>query len=210
VDICSPTVFVVDDETATRDSVVALASAMRLECQSYSSAEQFLSAFQPAQMGCAVIDIHLDGMDGLELQEQLIRREYAIPIVVTGAYLNVPIAVRAMQNGAVTVLEKPCLPNQLAEAILKGIEISREEQEIRNRRAILRSRFESLEPREQEVMTRIVNGMPSKTIARDLYISQRTVARIRSAIFEKMGADTAVDLAQMAIEFWGVRQEDNL
>ena len=116
-------------------------------------------------------------MNGLQLQEQLVRRAYTVPVVVTGAYLNVPIAVRAMQNGAITVLEKPCLPNQLADAILKGIDISREEQETLARRGNLRCRYESLDPREQEVMTKIVNGLPSKTIARDLNISQRTVAR---------------------------------
>jgi two-component system, LuxR family, response regulator FixJ len=208
VDLCSPTVFVVDDEAVARDSVAALVSSMNLGCRSFSSAEQFLDNYDPFHPGCVVIDMHLDGMNGLQLQERLAGQECSIPVVFMGAYLNVPIAVRAMQNGAITVLEKPLVANQLADAIQKAVDISREELETRNRRTNLRNRYNSLNKREQEVVALIINGMPNKTIARDLDISQRTVARIRSDVFKKMGADSAVDLAQMAIELWGTRHDD--
>ena len=207
MELSNPTVFVVDDEAAARDSVAALVSSMNLGCRSFSSAQQFLDQYDPLHPGCVVIDMHLVDMDGLQLQECLVGREYAIPIVFVGEYLDVPSAVRAMQNGAVTVLEKPLVANQLADAIQKAVDISREEQESRYKLSNLRNHYDSLDKREQEVLKLIVDGTPNKMIARELDISQRTVARIRADVFSKMDAESAVELAQMAIELWGARHD---
>jgi RNA polymerase sigma factor (sigma-70 family) len=208
VELCSPTVFVIDNESATCDRVAALASSMKLGCRSFSSAEQFLNHYDPMQPGCAVIDLQLEGMGGVKLHEHLTHLHNSIPVVCVGAYLNVSTAVRAMQNGAITVLEKPCQNEQLTDAIRKAIDINREEQAARIKWIDLSKRFNSLEPREYQVMMLIVKGLPNKTIARQLGISQRTVSRIRADIFGKIGVECAVDLAQIAVEYFSMLADD--
>jgi FixJ family two-component response regulator len=198
VNLCNTTVFVVDDEPAARNSVTALVSSMSMDCRSFSSAEQFLDHFDFSQPGCVVVDLHLDcKMNGLDLQERLSRYDHALPVVLLSAYLDVPTAVRAMQNGAVAVLEKPCKTDQLADAIRNAVEISRNSQQSRIKQTELQTRYDSLDQREREVMTLILNGFPNKVISHRFDICKRTVARIRADIFRKMGVESAVELAQI-------------
>jgi FixJ family two-component response regulator len=197
----NPTVFVVDDEPAARNSVAALVSSMSMDCRSFSSAEQFLDGFNLSQPGCIVIDLNIDDkMNGLELQERLKGYGHVLPVVLLSAYLDVPITVRAMQNGAFTVLEKPCQTDRLADVIRNAVEISRGSLQARMKQSDLQKRYDSLDSREREVMMLILSGLPNKTIARELGLSQRTAARIRAGVFEKMGAESALDLAQMSTD----------
>ena len=146
MNLCTPTVFVVDDEPAACNSVAALVSSMSMDCRSFFSAEQFLEHFDLSQPGCVVIDLRLDSkMNGLELQDHLKRYDHALPVVLLSAYLDVPIAVRAMQNGAVAVLEKPYKSDQLADAIRNAVEISRGSLQARMRHSDLQTRYDSLD-----------------------------------------------------------------
>jgi two-component system, LuxR family, response regulator FixJ len=210
VNLCNPTVFVVEVDPVARNSMVALVSSMSLDCRSFSSAEQFLDHIDPSQPGCVITDFHLEGMNGLQLQEHLTHHDYAMPFVLVSECIDVPLAVRAMQNGAVTVLEKPCQTEQLSGAIQEAVSRSREVRATHVKLKDLRARIDGLEPREREVMMLIVNGMPNKTIARELGISMRTTARIRADIFKKMGAESAVDLADMTAELRRLQSGDCL
>jgi two-component system, LuxR family, response regulator FixJ len=192
-------VYVVDDESAARASMVALATSMGLVCETYSSGEEFLERFDPARPGCAVVDLRLEAMDGIQLQKHLIGMGCELPIIFVSAFMNVPTAVQALQNGAVTVLEKPCQPDQLMAAIHMALNLCRKRLEAALKRAVIQTRFESLDVREREVMSMILREMPNKNIASNLGISQRTMNRLRAEVLEKMGAESAVGLAQVAV-----------
>ncbi len=192
------TLLVVDDDPAVRASIAALAFSMGLDCEAFASAEDLLDHFDPPRAMCAVIGLRIGGMDGLQLQEHLARLDDTLPVILVTAYGSVAVAVRAMLSGAVTVLEKPCDTNELADAIHIAGQIHRRTRAARQRRASLQAHFGSLDPRERTVMARVVAGSPNKVIARELGLSQRTLNRVRAAVFKKMGAQHAVDLTQMA------------
>ena len=202
-----PTLFIVDDDPEVRASMLALATSMGWACQAFPSAEEFLECFDPARPGCVVTDLRLAGMDGLQLQAHLANLGNAPPVILITAYGSIPIAVRAMRKGAVTVLEKPCDADELAAGIRLAVGTGPSTPAARPNRAGLRVRFDSLHPREREMMARIVDGVPNKTIARLLDVSHRTANRIRAAVFKKMGVTSAVDLAKIVGEFDDPRSE---
>ena len=191
------TLFVVDDDPDARASMAALAASMGWTCQGFASAEAFLERFDPARPGCLVTDLRLGGMDGLQLQAQLANLGGAPPVILISAYGSIPIAVRAMRQGAVTVLEKPCDADELLSAIRRAAALIPRTPLARPNRAGIRLRFDSLHLREQAAMARIIDGVPNKAIAHQLGVSHRTINRIRAAIFKKMGVTSAVDLARM-------------
>jgi FixJ family two-component response regulator len=195
-----PSVYVVDDEPAARASMMALVASMGLACETFASAEEFLERFDPGRQGCAILDLRLEAMDGIQLQKRLMEMGCSLPVILVSAFVNVPNAVQALQNGAVTVLEKPCQPDQLIEAIRTALSLCHERLERGRTRAAIEARFHTLDKREQEAMSMIVRGMPNKNIANNLGVSQRTMNRLRAVIFEKMGAESAVNLAQIAIQ----------
>jgi FixJ family two-component response regulator len=175
---------------------------MGWDCRAFASAEEFLERFDPARPGCVVTGLRLPGMDGLQLQEHLARLSSAPPVILVSAYGSIPIAVRAMRNGALSVLEKPCDADELASAVrLAGGINSTTSPAARSDRAGVKLRFDSLHWREREAMARIIDGVPNKTIACQLGVSPRTANRIRAAVFKKMGATSAVDLARMVGKF---------
>jgi FixJ family two-component response regulator len=195
------TLFVVDDDPEVRASMAALAASMGWASQVFPSAEGFLERFDPARPGCVVTDLRLGGMDGLQLQGHLAMLSNAPPVILISAYGSIPIAVRAMRNGALTVLEKPCDADELISAIRLAVGIKATTTAARSNRAGLQFRFDSLHGREREAMARIVDGVPNKTIARQLGVSHRTANRIRAAVFKKMEVTSAVDLARIVGEF---------
>jgi FixJ family two-component response regulator len=188
-------VFVVDGEATARSSTAALVSSLGLECQTFSSAKQFLDTADFSRPGCVVVDLHLPGMDAFQLQEHLAGSGHVLPTIIVGANMTVKDAVRAMHEGAVSVLEKPCNGDALNAVICRAATIARDAHAAHRRLENLQTRFESLDLREREVMTLIVTGVPNKTIARELGVCQRTAAQIRADVFEKMDVESAVDLA---------------
>ncbi|MBM3970429.1 MAG: response regulator transcription factor [Planctomycetes bacterium] len=190
------TVYVVDDDPAVRDSVSALVNSAGLRAQTFPSAEAFLADYKPEQPGCLVTDLRMLGMSGLDLLETLAKSESPLPAILISAYADVPVAVRAIEKGAVTVLEKPCRNDQLVQAIHKALErnaVQRTEQDIK-------ARLATLTPEEYEVMQRMVAGKLNKVIASELLISLRTVETRRHNAMEKMKAESLAELVAFVLK----------
>ncbi len=194
------TLFVVDDEPDARRGVAALASSMGLRCETFESGENLLAHFSPTAAGCVLIDLRLNGMSGLELQQQLAARGSTLPMILISAYADVRTTVRAMKSGAFAVIEKPYQADELADAIQAAIEADRRGREIQAKRADVRRRIAGLSARERRTMELIMAGKPNKAIARELDLSQRTVDRVRAVVLEKMGVDSAVQLTRVVTD----------
>ena len=193
------TIFVVDDDDAARESVVALVSSKGLRAKGFANAEAFLSAFDPAVKGCLVVDVRMQGMTGLQLVEHLAARNHKLPVVVITGYADVPMAVRAMQIGAVTFLEKPCHEQELWQAIERALEIEERHQLERSQQAEVAARIESLTEEETAVFRMLLAGKVNKRIAVELDLGLRTVEARRSTVMKKMQATSLPDLVRMAI-----------
>jgi len=181
-------VYVVDDDAAVRDSLSLLLESAGLCAAAFDSAQAFLAAHRAHQPGCLVLDVHMPGMDGLELQNELARRGELMPIIFLTAHGNVPETVRAIKAGAVDFLTKPVDGKLLLDRIRAAVAVS----ETAHQR---KARLASLTQREREVLILAVAGRPNKEIARHLGISHRTVEVHRSHILSKMGAATLLELA---------------
>ena len=199
------TVFVVWQAVEGRNRIAVLASSLGHRCCSCASAEEFLEVFQPTRIGCVILDLHLPGMSGLELLEYVPGLYHPFPAILTGKDVDVRTAVRAMQAGAVTVLDKAWDNAQLVDAIDVALGISETVREAHGRRADLCARFDGLDAREREVVSMIVEGRPYKAIARELGVSHRTIDRICATVYQKTGTESAVDLARAVGELSRLR-----
>jgi FixJ family two-component response regulator len=193
------TVFVVDDDVAARESIVELAGIKGCKAKGLTSAEEFLAQYDPSQKGCVVVDVRMSGMSGLELLGELKSRKSALPVVVVTGYADVSIAVKAMQAGAVTFLEKPCREEELWQAIQQALEIEQTRDAERKQRADIEGRLASLTEDEVSVLRRLLQGHPNKSIAADLDLGLRTVELRRSNIMRKMKAASLPDLVRLAL-----------
>lgn len=182
------TVFVVDDDEAVRDSLRWLLEANGYRVQCFSSAEQFLDAYQPAQqagqIACLILDVRMSGMSGLELQERLIAENAALPIIFVTGHGDVPMAVSTMKKGAMDFIEKPFDEAELRKLVERMLE---------------KARNESKSVQEQQVLERIIAGRLNKQIADDLGISIKTVEAHRANIMEKLNVNTVADLLRLAL-----------
>ena len=194
------TVYVVDDDPAARDSVSALVIAASLRVQTFSSAEAFLQNYHPEKPGCLVTDLRMLGMSGLELLETLQRDKSRLPVILISAYADVPVAVRAMQAGAVTLLEKPCRNDQLITAIHQALARDASQRQSQARQQEIKRRLAGLTQEEYEVMQRMVAGKLNKVIANELLISLRTVETRRHKVLEKMQAESLAELVRMVVQ----------
>ena len=193
------TVFVVDDDAAARQSVVALATFKGLRARGFASAEEFLAQCDPRQKGVVVADMRMAGLSGLDLLQQLKERNCNLPVVMITGYADVPLAVRAMQAGAVSFLEKPCQEKELWKGITQALELEQTQHAQRAHKALVESRLATLKPDELVVFKRLLEGQPNKRIAADLKLGLRTIELRRSKIMKKMQADSLPDLVRMAI-----------
>jgi FixJ family two-component response regulator len=193
------TVFIIDGDGATRDSVGALARSRGLPVEALSTAEELLSKDLPSAVGCVVTEINLAGMSGLGLLAELKAREFPLPVVVLAAHVDVPAAVKAMQAGAVAVLQKPCPDDSLWQAVETALKHEREQRATWRRRRELRARLDTLAPGEMAVMEGLLAGKPNKKIAAELGIGLRTVELRRSRLLKKMQAGSLAELVWMAL-----------
>ncbi len=192
-------VHIVDDDQAVRDSLSFLMKSVGINHDTHASANDFLERFDAEQPGCIVLDIRMPGMSGLELQEMLNERKSITPIIFITGHGDVPMAVEAMQGGAVDFLQKPFRDQELLDRINSALEADRKTRSELQERNELRRRYDSLTPREREVMEHVVAGKANKVIAFDLDVSQRTVEIHRARVMEKMRARSLAHLVRMHI-----------
>jgi RNA polymerase sigma factor (sigma-70 family) len=193
-----PTVFVVDDDPAVRDTLRWLVESVGLEIETYASAQEFLNAYDSSRPGCLVTDVRMPGMSGIELQNKLAAEEVTLPIIVVSGYADVPTAVRCMKRGAIDFVVKPFDEQMMLERIqLSILEDARLRQE-RAARDRTKARLTSLTPRERQVMDLVILGKSNKEIARTLDISPKTVEVHRSHVMAKMQAASLAELVRIA------------
>jgi FixJ family two-component response regulator len=199
----TPIVFVVDDDISVRESLELLIKTAGWRPETFASAGDFLSRPRATAPCCLVLDVTLPGLNGLELQQQLARRT-DMPIIFITGYGDVPTSVRAMKAGAVEFLTKPFKNDVLLDAMRQAIERSRAAGREEAEMQVLRNRYESLTPREREVMALVVTGLLNKQVGGELGISEITVKAHRGQLMRKMKADSLPDLVTMAARL-GVR-----
>ena len=192
-----PTVYVVDDDDAVRDSLRWLMESAGFRVATYANAWEFLAGYDPEGPGCLVLDVRLEGHSGLDLQEQLAAEDITLPIIMITGHSDVPIAVRAMRTGAFDFIEKPFDDQVLLERVRQAVDL-----DIRHRhegcsRAETMGRLALLTPREKEVLDGVVNGLGNKQIARDLGISIKTVEVHRGQAMHKMHAGSVAELTRL-------------
>jgi FixJ family two-component response regulator len=196
----SPTVFLVDDDEAVRDSLGLLMKSVALTSRSFASADEFLAEYDPESPGCLVLDIRMPGMSGMELQQKLIEMRAILPIIFITGHGDIPMAVEAMQRGAVDFIPKPFRDHELLDRISKAIEDDRENRDVILERGEVEKRFEKLTPREKQVLELVVLGKANKVIAGDLEVSQRTVEIHRARVMEKMQVRSLAQLVRMVMQ----------
>ena len=193
-------VYIVDDDEAVRDSLKELLESVELKVREFDSAQAFLEQYSPNMAGCMIVDIRMPGKSGLELQKELVEIDCLLPIIFITGHGDIPMAVEAMKRGALEFIQKPFRDQELLDCINAALESSRKQYEDRSGHDEFFNRFESLTPREREILELIVKGSANKVIAIDLSISQRTVENHRAKIIEKMGAKSTANLIRLMIE----------
>jgi two-component system response regulator FixJ len=194
-----PIVYIVDDDTAVADSASMLLRSVGLETQCFADAESFLEGYRPELPGCLLLDVRMPRVSGLELQLELNRRHYTLPIIFVTGHGDVPMAVEAMRAGAVDFLQKPFNDEDLIRRVQRAIAQDAREREALKGREEIRSRWASLTPREQEVAERLVDGQLNKVIAHEMGISERTVELHRAHVMRKMETRAFAHLVQMLL-----------
>ena len=194
------TVFIVDDDSAIRDSLSLMIEQENIAVQVFDSAETFLAAYQPERRGCAIVDIRMSGMDGIELNKALLERNILLPIIFLTGHGDIPMSVQAIKAGAVDFLTKPVTREKLLTSVRAAIQQSERvlSENANHQEALLH--LASLTDRERDVMLLAVQGHPNKHIARQLGISHRTVEIHKSKIMQKTGAINLLDLARIVHE----------
>lgn len=193
-------VLIVDDDDAVRSSLRLLLKSVGLPAIAYASATDFLSAWQPEQPGCLVLDVRMPGMSGLELQHELNRRGAIIPVIFITGHADIPMAVEAIQHGAFDFLQKPFRDQDLIDRVQRALTTDAQQRRELAKREVIRERFDSLTPREREVLTLVTRGKANKVMAGDLGVSQRTVEIHRARVMEKMGAASLAQLVRMMLD----------
>jgi two-component system, LuxR family, response regulator FixJ len=199
----SPVVMVVDDDSGVRNAMRSLLKSVGLTAALYSSAQEFLAAYDPDQPGCLVLDIRMPGMSGMDLQQQLNLRGAVIPVIFMTGHGDIPMAVEAMQHGAFDFLQKPFRDQDLLDRIQKAMVKDGERRTALGERERIRSRLEALTEREREVLELLTKGKQNKQIAQDLGVSPRTIEIHRARVMEKMDAQSVAELVHMML---GLRQ----
>ena len=190
-------VYVVEDDEAVRDSLEMMLVSMEYTVKTFPAANAFLDEYDESMAGCIVLDIRMPGMDGMELQKTLNTRHSILPIIFVTGHGDVPMAVEAMQQGAIDFIQKPYREQELLEKIKAALALDAEQRSSLIEKKEIQHKLDELTPREQEIMTMIVDGHANKVIAIDLDISQRTVEIHRSRVMHKMGTHSLAHLVRM-------------
>jgi len=194
-----PTVYLVDDDDDIREAVSLLLITEGITVRAYEDAAGLLQGVTPDDSGCLVLDVRLPDMDGLTLQKTLHERGVRMPVVFITGHGDIPMAVKAVNEGALDFLEKPFDDEALLSAVGQGLELDAAQREDQGRREEIEARLTLLTPRERQVLDGLLDGKPNKLIARDLNVSVRTVEIHRGNLMQKMQARSASHLARLAL-----------
>lgn len=193
-----PTVFLVDDDPVALRALTALVKVVFPNVEAFPSAAEFLAAYRQ-RPGCLVLDVAMPGMNGLELHRKLIHDKTPLPVVFVTGHGNVPMAVEAMQLGAVNFLEKPVQEQELWNSIRKALELDNQNRRRRARRQKVEERLSRLTHGERQVLDLILEGKMNKEVATELGLSTRTVEDRRAKLMKKMGAKSLAELVQLVM-----------
>lgn len=194
------TVFIVDPDSDSRARIARIAEEMRINVKQYPTAEAFLESGSSGLPGCLVTEFRLLGMNGIELQESLTADCISLPVVFVTAHAETPLTVRAMRNGAVTVLTKPYSEQELWDAVRSGVSQDQSIRRIDARHSDFRRRLARLTPKERHVLDLMVKGKTNKAIAGKLDVSIRTVETRRHQIFKKTGTESVAELVRFILQ----------
>ena len=194
------TIFIVDDDMAVRDALKLLLRSVGQAVETFGSAQEFLDAYSEDRPGCLVLDIRMPGMSGLELQQKLNEKHSILPIIFITGHGDVPMAVEAMQAGAVDFIQKPFRDQDLIDRINQALEKDANNRAALGERTDIRKRLETLTPREREVLAHVVGGALNKQIAGRLGTVEKTIKVHRARVMEKMQASSLAHLVRMVLE----------
>ena len=200
----SPIVFIVDDDESLRESLSSLLRSVGLRVQVFGSPLEFLNSHRPDVAGCLVLDVRLPGLSGLDFQNELAKANVQIPTIFITGHGDIPMSVRAMKAGAVEFLTKPIREQDLVDAVQVALQRDQIRRESEEELSGVRAKFDSLTPREREVLVLVTSGLMNKQIAADLGISEIMVKVHRGNVMRKMSAGSLADLVVMAQDL-GIR-----
>ena len=192
-----PTVFIIDDDPSARRGLTRLLRAAGAKTESFTSARDFLASGNREGSGCIVLDVRMPNITGPELQEELGKAEYCMPIIFMSAHTDVPVSVQAMKKGAVDFLTKPVDRDDLLEAVRASLAKDAENRAQLKERAAINEYMSLLTPREREVMTYLITGMLNKQIAAELDISVETIKIHRGRVMQKLGIASIAELVRL-------------
>jgi FixJ family two-component response regulator len=201
--MASSVVYIVDDDEGARTSLAWLLGSVDIRTECFGGAEAFLAAYDPLLAACLVLDVRMPEIGGFQLQERLNANASELPVIVVSGHGDIPMSVRALQNGAVDFFQKPYNPQQMLDRIQRTLAEEIKRQPERLRRIALREKMKSLSQREREVLDRVLHGAVSKVIARELNISARTVDVHRARIKGKLGCQSSTGLVRDVVLAFG-------
>ncbi len=192
-------VYVVDDDLSARESLCWLLETEGIETEAFDSAENFLARWSGDWVGCITVDIRMPGKSGLQLQEELNARNNRMPVIVLTGHADVPIAIRAMKQGAFDFLQKPYSDDELLTCVKAALAFGREIDRSEQEKTVAANAIENLTGREREVMCLVVDGLTNKAVAAELGISEKTVEVHRARVMEKTGASSLSELVRICL-----------
>ena len=201
-----PVVFVIDDDASLREALSSLLRSIGLQVTTFESTAGFLQSKLPEAPSCLVLDVRLPGLSGLDFQAELAKADIHIPIIFMTGHGDIPMSVRAMKAGAVEFLTKPFRDQDMLDAVQLGLQRDRVRRENSKATATLKANYDSLTPREQEILGLVTAGLMNKQVAGQIGVSEITVKVHRGNVMRKMGAKSLAELVRMA-DALGMRRQ---